>query len=266
MMRGLSFVFLPFWPAARPSLPPTPPVASRETRFAKPWLGGFNLLPYRQRNARLARRRCLRDWAVAACVGAAGVLAFAGWQAVEKTRLEARRALAEQALAQLAAPLAEHAKLRRAQDEQRNDAARATSLSVPLAHLLDLLEVLSFEPGDGVVLRQLRQREYETELLATSRSHVASAEWLKRVGAVHGVQGAEMRDLHRPATRGGAATDKTVNKAANKTADTATDKTASGPVEFDARLRWGEPPPKNTLLAGASAAHGAKSAKSGGEK
>ncbi|EDZ98624.1 putative PilN protein, partial [Burkholderia sp. H160] len=46
----------------------------RDPRAAGPWLGGFNLLPYRQRNAQLARRRCMRDWAVAACVGAAGVL------------------------------------------------------------------------------------------------------------------------------------------------------------------------------------------------
>ena len=59
-------------------------------------------------------------------------------------------------------------------------AARAASLSEPLTHLLDLLEALSFEPGDGVVLQQLRQREHETELLATSRGHLASAEWLKR--------------------------------------------------------------------------------------
>ncbi|WP_085489252.1 fimbrial assembly protein [Paraburkholderia susongensis] len=226
-----------------------PPAALRETRFARPWLGGFNLLPYRQRNARLARRRCQRDWLVAACVGAAGVLVLAGWQAFDKMRLDARRVSAEQALTQLGAPLAEHTKLLRAQDDLRKNAARATSLSAPLTHVLDLLEALSFEPGDGVVLRQLRQREYETELRATSRSHIASAEWLKRVGAVHGVRGAEMRDLHRPAARGGAA-----------------DKTANAPVEFDARLRWDEPPPKNPLLAGASAAYGVKSAQPEGAK
>ncbi|MEA3128870.1 MAG: hypothetical protein QOF46_665, partial [Paraburkholderia sp.] len=32
-------------------------VPVRGTRFARSWLGGFNLLPYRQTNARLARRR-----------------------------------------------------------------------------------------------------------------------------------------------------------------------------------------------------------------
>jgi Tfp pilus assembly protein PilN len=204
--------------------------ARRERAATQGWLGGFNLLPYRQRNARLARRRCMRDWALAACVGAAGVLLVAGWQTFATARLDARRAAAGQELTQLATSLAEHAKLSRAQQEQRETAARAASLATPLAHLRDLLEALSFEPGDGVVLRQLRQREYETELLATSGSHVASADWLKRLGAIHGVRGAEMRDLHRPAGKVGAPKEQVIG----------------GPVEFDARLRWGEPPPKAT--------------------
>ena len=91
----------------------------------------------------------------------------------------------------------------RARDEQRKGAARAMSLSEPLTHLRDLLDALSFEPGDGVVLQQLRQREYETDLLATSRGHLASAEWLKRLSAIRGVKGAEVSDLHRSAPRSG---------------------------------------------------------------
>jgi type IV pilus assembly protein PilN len=214
----------------------------REPLAAVPWLGGFNLLPYRQRNARLARRRCLRDWAMAACVGAAAVSLVAGWQTFAAAQLDARRAASADELARLAAPLAEHAKLSRAAQERRQSAARAASLATPLAHLRDLLEALSFEPGDGVVLRQLRQREYETELRATSGSHIASAQWLKRLGAVRGAQGAEMRDLHRPAGKGGASTEQAIG----------------GPVEFDARLRWGDPPSKAT--------HGSKAAQTGGEK
>ncbi|WP_233851568.1 fimbrial assembly protein [Paraburkholderia sp. HD33-4] len=213
-----------------------------DQRVAVPWLGGFNLLPYRQRNARLARRRCMRDWAVAACVGAAGVLLVAGWQTFAAARLEARRAAAGQALTRLAAPLAEHAKLAQVGQQQRNAAARAASLATPLAHLRDLLDALSFEPGDRVVLRQLRQREYETELLATSSGHLASAEWLKGLGAIHGVQGAEMRDLRRPTGKGGASTEPVIG----------------GPVEFDARLRWGDPPPKATRASQAARTGGAR--------
>jgi type IV pilus assembly protein PilN len=224
--------------------------SSRDVRFARSWLGGFNLLPYRQRNARLARRRRACEWIAAVLAGCAAVLALGGWQAVEKARIDARRASIEHALTQLNAPLAEHAKLLRAQDELRQHAARATSLSEPLAHLLDLLEALSFEPGDGVVLRQLRHREHETELLATSRGHLASAEWLKRVGAIHGAKGVEMSDLHRPTTRGNFPADESV----------------SGPVEFGARLLWDESAPKAVRTAGAAAARSVKSEPSGGVK
>ena len=241
MMRGRLLLH------AAGSNPLTP---SRGARFFPPWPGGFNLLPYRQRNVRLARRRCLREWVAAAFAGCAAVLALAGWQAFEKGRLDAQRASNERSLTQLAAPLAEHAKLLRGQDELRKHAARATSLSEPLTHLLDLLEALSFEPGDGVVLRQLRQREQETELLASSRGHIASAEWLKRLSAIHGVKGVEMSNLHRPATRGSAPVDES----------------ASGPVEFGAHLRWDDPAPKAAHIAGSAAVRPVKSEPSGGVK
>lgn len=208
---------------------PNTQASARGARFARLWLGGFNLLPYRQRNARLARRQRLLEWVAAALAGLAAVLAVVGWQAFEKARLDAQRVSIEQSLTQLATPLAEHARLLRAQDEQRRGAARAMSLSEPLTYLRDLLDALSFEPGDGVVLQQLRQREHETELLATSRGHIASAEWLKRLSAIRGVHGAEMSDLHRSAPRSGAV----VAAGANE------------PIEFGARLRWGDLPKKN---------------------
>ena len=187
MMRGL-----------QPHLDPTGPdtrTSTHDARFAQAWLGGFNLLPYRQRNARLARRRRLLEWFAAALAGFAAVFALIGWQAFERARLDAQRESIEQSLAQLAEPLAEHARLLRVQDEQRKGVARAMNLSEPLTHLRDLLDALSFEPGDGVVLQQMRQREHETELLATSRGHIASAEWLKRLSAIRGVKGAEVSDL-----------------------------------------------------------------------
>jgi Tfp pilus assembly protein PilN len=224
--------------------------SSHGTRAGQPWLGGFNLLPYRQRNARAARQRCLREWAAAAVVGCAGVLALAAWQAIGKVRIDAQRASIEQSLTRMAVPLAEHARLTRTQDEQRKDAARATSLSEPLAHLRDLLDALSFEPGDGVVLRQLRQREHDTELLATSRGHIASAEWLKRLGAIHGVKGVEMSDLHRPTTHGKASVDESV----------------TGPIEFGAHLRWDDPLPTAVPKAAPTAARSVKSDTSRGAK
>lgn len=224
--------------------------STRGARFARPWLGGFNLLPYRQRNARLARRRRLLEWVAAALAGFAAVFALVGWQAFERARLDAQRASIEQSLAQLAMPLAEHARLLRVQDEQRKGVARAKNLSEPLMHLRDLLDALSFEPGDGVVLQQLRQREHETELLATSRGHIASAEWLKRLSAIRGVKGAEVSDLHRSTPRGG----------------TAAVVSATGPIEFGAHLRWDYLPQKAAHTSGFAAPLSMKSEQSGGTK
>ena len=223
---------------------------SRGVRVVRPWLGGFNLLPYRQRNARLARRRRLLEWIAAACAGCAAVFALAGWQAFEKARLDAQRASIEQSLGQLTVPLAEHARLLWAQDEQRRGVARAGSLSEPLMHLRDLLDALSFEPGAGVVLQQLRQREHDTQLLATSRGHLASADWLKRLSAIRGVKDAEVSDLRRSASRGGALVP------ASET----------GPIEFSARLRWDEPTQKTARPAGSAAAPAVKSEQPRGAK
>ncbi|EIF29439.1 Fimbrial assembly protein (PilN) [Burkholderia sp. Ch1-1] len=226
----------------------------RGARFARPWLGGFNLLPHRQRNARLARRRRMLEWFAAVCAGGIAVLALAGWQAVERARLDAQRASIEQSLKQLSAPLAEHAALLQARDEHRQNAARAKSLSEPLTHLRDLLDALSFEPGDGVVLRQLRHREDETELLASSRGHIASAEWLKRLSAIHGVKGAEMSDLHSSPSRGAAA------------AAAAAQASMTGPIEFGAHLRWNELVQKADRTAASAAPRPVKSEQSGGTK
>jgi Tfp pilus assembly protein PilN len=251
MMRGvlLSHLFARSSPVSRRASSQTTPSA-HNLRVTNLRLGGFNLLPYRQRNARLARRRCLREWLAAILVGAAAVLVLAAWQAFQKTRVDAQRASIERSLADMATPLAEHARLTRAQVEQRKDTARAVSLSEPLAHLRDLLEALSFEPGDGVVLRQLRQREHDTELLATSRGHLASAEWLKRLSAIRGVKGAEMSDVHRSVARG------------HTTASSA--ESVSGPIEFGARLRWSDPVTKTTQANGSATSRPVKSEQRGG--
>jgi len=188
------------------------------------WIGGFNLLPYRQRDARLARRCCLLEWLGAALIGCTAVLAVAGWQMFERSRLDAQRAASERELAALAVPLAELARLRHDAEEQGKRGARAVALSAPLTRLLDLLDTLSRVPADGVVLQQLRQHAHETELLATSTDPVASAVWLKQLSTIRGVKSSEVADLHPLARTGHDAS-----------------AIGSGPVEFAARLRWDEP-------------------------
>lgn len=204
--------------------------SSRGVRFVRSWLGGFNLLPYRQRNARLARRRRVLEWTAAAFTGCAAVLPLIGWQTFERMQLDARRASIDQAFTRLSAPLAEHATLLRTRDEQRKNTAHARRLSDPLTHLRDLLDALSSEPGEGVVLQQLRQREHETQMLATSRGHAASAAWLKRLSGIRGVKGAEVSDLHSSATRAAGR--------AGAGGGAGVGVGVSGPVEFGAHLRW----------------------------
>ncbi|WGS49602.1 fimbrial assembly protein [Paraburkholderia sp. D15] len=246
--------------AASPALPPAAsadatspagtPAASRQTRFVNAAPGSLNLLPYRQRNARAARGRRLREWAAAALVGCVALLPVIGWQAVERVRLDAQRASIDQSLWRLREPLAEHAALLRTRNEQRKNDARARRASDPLTYLRDLIDALSYEPGDGVVLRQLRQREQETQLLATSRDHAASAAWLKRLSAIRGVRAAEMSELHSAAARRGGNAAPAVD----------------GGVEFGAHLQWGDAAAKKGGKVAVSSSRGVTSEASGGRK
>ncbi len=185
------------------------------------WIGGFNLLPYRQREARRGRQRRVAEWLAAAAAGCVAVLALAAWQTVERAQRDAHRASLEQSLAQMVGPLAEHQRLSRDEEDERLRAARALTLSEPYVHLLALFDALSRESDESVVVQQLRQRDHETELLAVSRDHAAPAVWLKRLSAVRGVSESEVSDLHR---------------AANPTHGMSPNESSA--IEFSARLHW----------------------------
>ncbi|MGF6601871.1 Tfp pilus assembly protein PilN [Paraburkholderia sp. GAS448] len=189
--------------------------------------GGFNLLPYRQRNARLARRRCVREWLGAALAGGVAVLGLAGWQAFEGARLDARRASLAHSLAELDVPLAEHARLVRDAEERRTRSALTAAVSAPLTHLVDLLDVLGDESGGGVVVRELRHRAQETELRATAHDPGASAAWLKQLAALRDARSVEIDELHHNVASGSQR-----NPSSNGAA-----------VDFAARLRWSGSPP-----------------------
>jgi Tfp pilus assembly protein PilN len=185
------------------------------------WVGGFNLLPYRQRDARRARRRCVAGWLVAALGAAVGVLALAGWQIGERMHFDALRRVAEHELAGMQAPMAEHARLARELQLRHQRDVQAEALSVPLVHALALLDALAQVSVEGVVLQQIRQRAHDTELLAMSTRPAAPALWLKQLSAVHGVARAEVIDLH-PVAR----------------VDTPPLAGGPGLMEFAARLHW----------------------------
>lgn len=190
----------------------------------RPWIGGFNLLPYRRRNAALARRRCLVECGCAALAGGACVLLLAMWQTWQRTGIEASRASVERTLVQLAAPLAEQTRLSRSEADAQSGAVHARTRGVPLKRLLDVLDTLSSEPAAGVALQQLRHRAEETELLARSGDHAAAAAWIERLDSVRGVESAEASELRRPASAG---------RGAGAIGD--------GTFEFGANVRWMKP-------------------------
>ncbi|MBP0594035.1 fimbrial assembly protein [Paraburkholderia sp. LEh10] len=205
---------------------------------ARTGMRGFNLLPHRQRDARLARRRRYAEWAGAALCGCIGVSMLMGWQAIERTRVDRQRESIERRLATLAPPLAEHARLISEARSERLQNQRAMTLAEPLVHLLDLLDALSEEPSGAVFLRQMRHRERHTELLAVSADHAASAAWVNRLATLRGVTDSDLSDLRRAA-----------NAADSQDA-----------IEITAHLKWDGPPPEKPKAS--VAAH----QKTGGEK
>jgi hypothetical protein len=195
--------------------------AVRNPIARRAWIGGFNLLPHRQRDARRARRRLLIECLCAVLAGCSAVTAWAGWQVFERAQLDSERRVAEQALARLAPPLAEYRRLVLAQADERKRAALGEQLSEPLTRLLGLFDALSREPSAGVVLRQLRQTDHDVELRASAKDHIASSGWLEQLSSVRGVRTVDVIQLQRAPRASGR--DAAIGERA---------------LEFAARLRW----------------------------
>ncbi|WP_153099243.1 fimbrial assembly protein [Paraburkholderia hayleyella] len=186
------------------------------------WLGGFNLLPYRQRDARRARQRCLIQGCAAAVAGLAAVAAVAGWHAIERIRTDTQRAVLEHSLAQLAAPLAEHEQLKRNAALQRQLVEQAAAASVPTTRLLVLLYALGHMAAEGVTVHEMQVRGQDARVLASAPGHMAAAAWLKQLSLVPDVKNAEMNGLRR------------ANDAVHNTRSS-----DPAPVEFAVRWHWG---------------------------
>ncbi|ACR27501.1 hypothetical protein [Burkholderia glumae] len=168
--------------SARRRLAVVPPRAvMRDPARCRAWLGGFNLMPYRQREARLRRRRRAAEFAGAACVGlAAAALSCAG-QVRERMRLDTRRMAIEQQLAQWAP------QLRAADAAARESAARrrhetvAAEQARPLARAVALFDALRALDYRAVRLLGLRQADGGARLDAQARGPLAAARWVERL-------------------------------------------------------------------------------------
>lgn len=158
-----------------------PRAVMREPARCRAWLGGFNLMPYRQRDARLRRRRRAAELAGAACVGMAVAALSCAAQAFERARLDARRTAVEQQLAQWAP------RVRAADAAARESAARgrretaAVERARPLSRAVALFDALHALDYRAVVLLGLRQADGTAQLDARARDPLAAARWVERL-------------------------------------------------------------------------------------
>ncbi|MBI0326563.1 pilus assembly protein PilN [Burkholderia plantarii] len=168
--------------SARRRLAAVPPrAAMRDPARRRAWLGGFNLMPYRQRDARLRRRRRAAELAGAACVGMAAAALSCAAQALERARLDTRRAAIEQQLVQWAPRVrALDAAAREAAARRRHETA-AAERARPLARAMALFDALRALDYRSVVLLGLRQADGTAQLDARARDPLAAARWVARL-------------------------------------------------------------------------------------
>ncbi|KVD73195.1 fimbrial protein [Burkholderia sp. ABCPW 14] len=165
----------------------TPSAASgavpRDPQIRRAWLGGFNLLPYRARDARRARRRMLGELAAAACAGLAGVALWHVGRTFERARFDAQRALMERRLVAWAPQLKEAERAARLRDAERERAALAIGRAEPRARTVDLFDALQRMRYDGVRLRSIRCDGREARLEASALDHASAERWLRELEA-----------------------------------------------------------------------------------
>ncbi|HKR45079.1 MAG TPA: fimbrial assembly family protein [Paraburkholderia sp.] len=167
-------------------------------------VGGFNLLPWRQRAIRRRRCRRLLEWGAAALGGCACALGVVLWQRVECSALEARREALERPLAQWHTALAEAQRLmredeaRRAGDQLARQHARAT------ARFFALADALASDPLAGVGLQQVSQSADATDLQVSAADESAAAAWLGRLRSLPDVEAVSVHELKRGAPAGAA--------------------------------------------------------------
>ncbi|MUV26437.1 fimbrial protein [Burkholderia thailandensis] len=158
-------------------------VAPRDARNRRAWLGGFNLLPYRARDARRARRRVLGELAAAACAGIAGVALWRIGRTFERARYDAQRALMERQLAAWAPQLKAAEQAARKRDAERERTALAAERAVPRQRTVDLFDTLRQLRYDGVRLRSIRCDGHDALLEASALDSASAERWLRDLDA-----------------------------------------------------------------------------------
>ncbi|MCP3708248.1 hypothetical protein M3I54_14830 [Paraburkholderia sp. CNPSo 3274] len=172
--------------------------------FPRRAIGGFNLLPWRQRAIRRRLRWRLLEWGAAALGGCVCALGVVLWQRVECSALEARREALERPLAQWRAPLAEAQRLTRESEARRVGDRLARQHARATARFFALADALASDVPPGVGLQQLAQFADEADLQASAADESAAAAWLGRLRSLPDVETVSVRELKRGAPAGAA--------------------------------------------------------------
>jgi Tfp pilus assembly protein PilN len=161
--------------------------------------------PHRQAGGRERCRRYVAEGAVAVFAGSIMAL---GWAAVaaKDERMSGRRAQLERDMSLMSSPLAELARLERADESAKAAAAQAQLLARPIIELRSLLEVLGREVQSGVAISRLRRSDEGIELQVRAADTVACASWVERLQRLPGLESVEtvgLKSLAAPAARQG---------------------------------------------------------------
>lgn len=170
-------------------------LSDRSGRVVGLRVGGFNLLPHRQRRARALRRRRSLECLAAAFVGVAAALIWNAAGVFAEARADRARHRLEAALAELAAPLAQYRQLERSQADRRARSERSRALARSRDALWGIADALSRKPVAGIALERLRLAGHDVELRASAADGAAPAILMERLGQVPGVREAELADL-----------------------------------------------------------------------
>ncbi|WP_179403053.1 fimbrial protein [Burkholderia guangdongensis] len=191
------------------------------------WLGGFNLLPHRERDARAMRRRVVALYGVAMLLGALGAGMWVAGATWTRARVDAERVALEARMRQRHAQLGEAQRTLRlleAADQRRRQAAR---LAAPYRSTAELLVLLARFRDDGVRLDGLRITPDGAVLDARAVDYPAAARWLARIARERQAWAFDI-DALKPATTPAAAAEPA--------------SIARMPLRFSVQVRWPVPP------------------------
>ncbi|RQS72236.1 fimbrial protein [Burkholderia sp. Bp8963] len=144
-------------------------------------LGGFNLLPYRDRVARAMRRRRAAQCGAAILLGVSGVGVWTGGAAWLRMRIDAERARVDARLLRQQPQVDVAVRAARSADAAAQRSGQAATLAAPYRQAVELLALLARVRDDEVRLEALRATASGAELDARAASYRAAARWFARL-------------------------------------------------------------------------------------